>query len=187
MLWGNIQDKELEMIVRNYQKLYHETLVWITTVHGDQKYDKDLPYIFHLVSVENVLTRFGFSLESDIKLHIAALCHDAVEDTKVELKEILKRYGEDVEKIVDLVTDEKGATRSERHKKTYPKLAVSEDAVIVKLSDRIANVEYGISVNNLSQYRKYIKEYNFFRDTLYNPKHTRTIKMWEHLDSLLKN
>lgn len=175
------------MTVKNFQKLYHETLVWITKIHGDQKYDKDLPYIFHLVSVENVLTRFGFPLETDMELHISALCHDAVEDGRTELKEILKRYGEKIEKIVDLVTDEKGATRAERHKKTYPKLAISEDAVIVKLSDRIANVEYGISVNNLSQYRKYMKEYTFFRDTLYNVAHTRTTKMWEHLDSLLKN
>jgi len=51
----------------------------------------------------------------------------------------------------------------------------------VKL-DRITNVEYSIATNNLKQFRKYQKEYMFFRNTLFNPEQIETIEMWNTLD-----
>lgn len=171
-------------MVSETQTIYNDALLWITQAHGDHKYDESLPYVYHLFCVENVLTRFGFPIEKYLHLHLAALCHDAVEDHKAELKDVNKKFGEQVARIVDLVSDLRGLTRQEKHEKTYPLLALNEDAVIIKLADRIANTEYGIATNNLKHYKKYAREFKFFRDTLYNVHHTLTKELWIHLDSL---
>jgi len=128
------------------------------------------------------LTRFGFCLETYIDLHVAALLHDVVEDEKAKLSLVRKTFGKEISIIVDLVTDKDGDTRKERHEKTYPLIATNPSAIIVKLADRITNVEYSIATNNLKQFRKYQKEYMFFRNTLFNPEQTETIEMWNTLD-----
>ena len=167
------------------QTTYTKAIKWATKAHKEQMYD-DLPYVYHLMSVDEVLTRFGFSIADYLDLHIASLCHDVVEDHKAKLSEVIENFGENVGRLVDYVTDEKGLNRKERHEKTYPILAKSEDAVIVKLCDRIANVEYGLSTGNAKQFKKYLREYKFFRDTLKNKEHSRTKMLWKHLDNLFE-
>lgn len=170
----------------DYQKVYYKALKEVCIIHKDQKYD-NYPYIIHLISSGEVLTRFGFCLEKYINLHIAVAFHDAVEDQQVKVQHISKNYGDRVGTMVNLCTDEKGLTRKERHEKTYPLIAKDDDAVVVKLCDRIANTEYGISTDNLSQYRKYCREYVYFRNTLRNENNIhwdKVSKMWNHLDNL---
>lgn len=167
------------------QTHYTKAIKWATKAHKEQMYD-DLPYVYHLMSVDEVLTRFGFSIAECMDLHIASLCHDVVEDHKAKLSEVIEQFGENVGLIVNYVTDEKGFNRKERHEKTYPILAQSEDAVIVKLCDRIANVEYGLATGNAKQFKKYLREYKFFRDTLKKKEHTRTVNLWKHLDGLFE-
>lgn len=169
--------------IPKYQKLYYSALTEACIIHKDQMYD-DKTYLFHLITVGNVLTRFGFSLEHYYNLHIAALLHDSVEDRNAKIRDIKSKFGEEVGDIVYLVTDEKGMSRHERHLKTYPEIAKSQSAVIVKVGDRIANVEYGISTNNLKKYKMYRKEYKYFRDTLKQPDHLQVVEMWKHLDTL---
>jgi (p)ppGpp synthase/HD superfamily hydrolase len=171
-------------------KLYYKALREVCLLHKDQVYDKEVgyPYMIHLISVTEVLTRFGFTSHEFPDLHIAGLFHDAIEDQGKSYKELEKDYGKEVADIVWLCTDDivltsKGAPRHERHAVTYPRIAKNINAVIVKMCDRISNVEYGISVNNLSQYRKYRREYKFFRETL-KTDNVLTQNMWKHLDQL---
>lgn len=170
--------------IPEYQKKHYEALSYACIIHKDQMYDVDKPYMFHLIAVGNVLTRFGFTLSEYWYLHAAALLHDTVEDRQAKIKDIREKFGDEVAIPVYLVSDEKGMERSERHKKTYPEIAKNESAVIVKLGDRIANVEYGISTSDLKHYRKYRKEYKYFRKTLKKEAHLLTIEMWKHLDNL---
>ena len=168
--------------IPEFQQSYYSALVFACEKHASQFYDRDKPYIFHLVNVCMTLTRFGFSLENHIHLHLAGILHDVVEDTTTKLSEVRKLFGDEVADIVNLVTDEKGETRKERHEKTYPVLASNRDAILVKLADRITNVEYSIATSNLKQFRKYQKEYVYFRKVLYFEDHVEATKMWKCLD-----
>lgn len=151
--------------------------------HGNQAYNDELPYTWHLEQVVNVVKKFGQDAEI---IEAAAWGHDLCEDAGCSYNDIKKRFGEEVAEIVYLVTDEKGRNRKERHEKTYPALAKNEKAVIVKLADRIANVEAGLSSKD-GKVEMYRSEYKYFKDTLFNEEHDeKTLQMWKYLDQLLK-
>lgn len=166
------------------QKKYFSALVFATEKHGSQSYDKDKPYIFHLANVCQTLVRFGFSIDASCDIQVAGILHDVVEDTDTKVNEIRSLFGDAVADIVWLVTDKSGQNREERHHNTYPELSKNRNAIIVKLADRITNVEYSEYSSNLGMWRKYRKEYQYFRDTLYFADHVEAANMWKQLDSL---
>jgi (p)ppGpp synthase/HD superfamily hydrolase len=63
----------------------------------------DVPYIVHPVGVAWILERHGF----DEDLIVAALLHDTVEDTGMELAEIRAAFGAEVAALVDALTEKK--------------------------------------------------------------------------------
>jgi (p)ppGpp synthase/HD superfamily hydrolase len=146
--------------------------------HADQPYDGG-PYDNHLAAVAAVLDRFGYESET---LHTAAWLHDVVEDTETEISEVESRFGADVATLVWAVTSEPGQNRKERNALTYPKIRALPGATILKLADRIANVENGLaSGSSLTQ--MYRKEHPAFKEALYVPGVADA--MWAHLDQLL--
>jgi (p)ppGpp synthase/HD superfamily hydrolase len=146
--------------------------------HGVQLYG-DRPYSEHLDAVEAVLVRFGHI--DEIK-RAAAQLHDVVEDTDTEIDEIARSFGAEVAALVGSVSSEPGANRRERNAKTYPKIRDTSGAVIVKLADRIANVEASLA-GSPGLARMYRNEHPGFRDALYTP--GVADEMWAHLDGLL--
>lgn len=146
--------------------------------HGSQMYG-DKPYVSHLSHVNEVLKRFGITDES---LLVASFLHDSVEDTEMKLEHIHVVFGREVSDLVYRVTNEPGKNRKERHEKTYPKIQASDDAITLKLADRIANVETSIEQNNpiLEMYKK---EHDAFRAILF--KQGTHDAMWRHLDFLI--
>lgn len=83
----------------------------------------------------------------DTESVVAALLHDVVEDTDVELDEIKKKFGETVAEIVDGVTKLSKITYSNREERQAENLrkmliAMSNDirVIIVKLADRLHNL-----------------------------------------------
>jgi len=90
----------------------------------------------HLQAVVQVLRDFGFGAAYEQ----AGWLHDVVEDTAVELSEIRQRFGKDVADMVDAVTG-LGATRTERNERIYAGIRACPSAAVVKIADRIANVE----------------------------------------------
>ena len=144
--------------------------------HGAQLYGGK-PYRVHLESAEAVLHRFGLATPKRIA---AIWLHDTLEDTAAT-SETLARLGiaADVIEIVEAVTDGPGETRRERKAATYPKIAALREAVIVKLCDRIANVE---APGKLAMYEE---EHATFRSALYDPAHELD-DLWAYLDSLFE-
>lgn len=143
--------------------------------HSGQYYDDIFPYEKHLDDVDNVLTSHGIIAA---KLRQAAFLHDVIEDCDVSYNDIKNYFGLEVAEIVYRVTDELGRNRKERKAKTLPKIAESKDAVIIKLADRIANIQHGGKVD------MYKKEYEEFRAVLYQ--HDRLSEpLWETLDGLM--
>jgi (p)ppGpp synthase/HD superfamily hydrolase len=100
----------------------------------------NMPYVYHLSHVENTLRKFKIN---DDELYIAAWLHDILEDTDVTFDELEKEFGHYIAHIVNCVTEPKIGTRKKRHIITYPKIRSDKRCVILKLADRIANVETG--------------------------------------------
>lgn len=147
------------------------------THHQGMLYGKDKPYTYHLSMVVSVLRRFGYS---ESKYLAAGWLHDVVEDTEVTLDFVRKEFGDEIASIVDAVTDEPGETRAERKAKTLPKTRSNPDGIIVKLADRIANIEAAGEGDKGSMYSK---EHPVFKDQLWIPGHAD--ELWDHLDPLM--
>jgi (p)ppGpp synthase/HD superfamily hydrolase len=126
-----------------------------------------------------VLCRFGCT---DEYLLSAAYLHDVVEDTDVTIDQINLIFGKRVADLVYRVTNEEGKNRQERHVKTYPKIKESKDAVMLKLADRISNVE--ASASDPGKMKMYKKEWPFFQESLYTPKVHEA--MWKHLTKIME-
>jgi len=144
--------------------------------HGNQTYDDIYPYKKHLDDVVDVLKRFGYAG----KYLIAGYLHDIIEDTSLSYNKVKRVYGIEIAEMVYCVTDELGRDRAEKKRKTLPKTASNPDAIIVKLADRIANIEHGGKIG------MYAKEYNEFKGALKLNSPKGAEEMWSHLEVLLK-
>lgn len=146
--------------------------------HGDQKYG-DQPYGVHLQEVVAVLVRFG------VRSHVvlcAAWLHDVLEDTKTTAEAVLGEFGAPIAELVEAVTNEAGANRKERNLRTYPKIRrYGINAVVLKLADRIANVENALATGtpHLKMYRR---EFAEFSTALFVSGECDA--MWDHLRGL---
>jgi guanosine-3',5'-bis(diphosphate) 3'-pyrophosphohydrolase len=154
-----------------------EARAWCIAAHGKQTYG-DRAYSFHLDAVLAILERFNVANSYN---RYAAYGHDVLEDTKKKLLDmLLAGFPLRAALLCWLVTDKSGATREERKSRTYPFIALWQEAVILKLADRIANVERGEKVE------MYCLEYTQFRVALYNPRHRKARELWAHLDHLMR-
>ena len=111
--------------------------------HGDQARRSGEPYITHLLAVAEIMAE----LRLDDDTLVAALLHDVVEDTPVELDEVAERFGSEVAHMVDGVTKISSlrvVNPEARKAETYRKLILStaEDprTVLIKLGDRLHNM-----------------------------------------------
>lgn len=158
------------------EKTYKEARMVSIKAHGNQDYDGIFPYKKHLDDVVDVLKRFGFSG----KYIVAGYLHDIIEDTPLSYNKIKYHFGVEVAEIVFCVTDELGRNREEKKMKTLPKTASNPDAIIVKLADRIANIEHGGKIE------MYAKEYKTFHEFLFPRTPQDGLEMWRYLEKLLK-
>lgn len=100
-------------------------------------------YITHPVAVASVVADIGLD-EASI---IAALLHDAVEDTELTLAEITEIFGDEVANIVDGVTkldrlqfDSQEAQQAATMRKMLVAMARDLRVLIIKLADRLHNM-----------------------------------------------
>ena len=151
--------------------------------HAGQVYNDEVPYTVHLEQVVQTLDKFGIRSNDMI---CGAWLHDVIEDTGKSYSDIKSRFGEDVAEIVCAVTSELGRNRKERNIKTYPKIKASERALILKLADRIANVNYGLISGGKTD--MYAKEFEDFRNSLKSEatdSNPVILNMWKYLAKLL--
>lgn len=158
------------------EKTYKEARMVAVKAHSNQSYDEIFPYEKHIDDVVDVLKRFGFSG----KYIVGGYLHDAIEDDGISFNDIKKHFGVEVAEMVYCVTDELGRNRKEKKAKTLPKTASNSDAIILKLGDRIANIEHGGKID------MYAEEYGEFKGALFLNTPVDAKPMWFHLDVLLK-
>ncbi|MGX1804470.1 HD domain-containing protein [Nocardia sp. NPDC055321] len=147
--------------------------------HGGQLYG-GLPYVMHLAAVRGVLRDFGIAGD----VGVAAWLHDVVEDTAVTVDEVRSGFGDGVAELVWAVTGV-GANRQARNADAYAKIGEWPEAVVLKLADRIANVEAGSRGSSL--WEMYRREHPAFKAALSVPSglvgdRETVTRMWARLD-----
>jgi len=112
--------------------------------HGDQYRKSGEDYIRHPLEVASILA----DLRIDSTTIVAALLHDIVEDTNLELKEVENQFGKEVAGLIDGVTKLshiKYKSREEQQAETLRKMliAMAKDirVILIKLADRLHNMQ----------------------------------------------
>ncbi|MGC9350098.1 MAG: HD domain-containing protein [Anaerolineae bacterium] len=97
------------------------------------------PYVNHPIAVAQVLWNVGGV--RDVATLIAALLHDALEDTHATPDEIAAQFGDEVLALVQEVTDDKSLPKATRKQLQIDHAAsLSRPARLIKLADKIQNV-----------------------------------------------
>lgn len=111
--------------------------------HAGQARKSGEPYLTHPLRVAETLARLGL----DISSVVAALLHDAVEDSDLSVFELTEQFGAEIAGIVDGVTKLGKVpylSRQEQQAESFRKmlLAMSQDirVLLVKLADRLDNM-----------------------------------------------
>ena len=123
---------------------------------GHVRKGSNIPYIGHLLGVASTVIEAGGSE----KQAIAAFLHDMVEDTSTSVKQIDKKFGKTVAKIVDACTDATKAEKDEEKKaqadkskadewwvrkskylEKLKKKTMKDPSVLVALADKTYNAE----------------------------------------------
>lgn len=128
---------------------------------------RQLPYSYHLEKVEHVIERFSFLFNnSELKtLKTAAWLHDILEDTPVTYKMIKEDFGTDMANLVFAVSRPEVKLDSRIRKQVYlNRIRNHPLGLILKLADRIANIEEGARGGELKE--KYQQEALYWRQQL---------------------
>ncbi len=111
--------------------------------HKDMRRRSGEPYIFHPLSVAQIcVEEIGLGTTSIV----AALMHDVVEDTDIELEEIEKDFGPKITSIVDGLTKISGvfdygsSQQAENFRKMLLTLSHDVRVILIKLADRLHNM-----------------------------------------------
>lgn len=97
------------------------------------------PYINHPIKVAGILSDAGVE---DEEVLAAALLHDTVEDTDTTPEELEENFSRRIRVMVEELSDDKSLEKAERKRLQIEHAAgVSEGAALIKLGDKIANIE----------------------------------------------
>ncbi|XP_058012391.1 guanosine-3',5'-bis(diphosphate) 3'-pyrophosphohydrolase MESH1 isoform X2 [Ahaetulla prasina] len=97
------------------------------------------PYINHPIGVAQILAREAGV--TDVAVLQAALLHDTVEDTDATFAELEQRFGPEVRRLVEELTDDKALPRAERKRLQVERAAgLSAGARLVALADKLHNL-----------------------------------------------
>ena len=111
--------------------------------HKDMRRKSGEPYIYHPLSVAQIaIDEIGLGTTSIV----AALLHDVVEDTDVELDDIKREFGIKVARIIDGLTKISGvfehgsSQQAENFRKMLLTLSDDVRVILIKLADRLHNM-----------------------------------------------
>ena len=104
-----------------------------------RKDEESSPYINHPISVSLVLAEIGGI--ADVEVLSPAILHDTLEDTDTTPAELDATFGGRIRRLVEEVTDDKRLPKAKRKELQIEHAAhLSQDAVLIKLADKISNV-----------------------------------------------
>ena len=157
-----------------------EAIEFASNAHKGQMYG-DVPYTEHLYDVVYNLQTYG-NFDDDVIM--AGWLHDTLEDTTTTLSDIITTFGKEVARLVFACTDEQGDNRKERQARTCPKLiAAGPKAIVIKIADRIANIQRCIQLRDQKRLRMYQKEHHDLKEALQKmTSNQETEALWNAFD-----
>jgi guanosine-3',5'-bis(diphosphate) 3'-pyrophosphohydrolase len=124
-------------------KLIKKAFTISLEAHKDMRRKSGEPFIFHPLAVAEICTEeIGLGTTSII----AALMHDVVEDTDIELADIERIFGKKISKIIDGLTKIRGvfeygtSQQAENFRKMLFTLSEDVRVILIKLADRLHNM-----------------------------------------------
>ena len=97
------------------------------------------PYINHPIEVAEILSRVGGI--TDLATLQAAILHDTIEDTQTTGEELEARFGAEVRRLVEEVTDDRDLSKAVRKQlQIEHAFHLSPPAKLIKIADKISNV-----------------------------------------------
>jgi GTP pyrophosphokinase len=126
------------------------------TAHASQSRSSGELYINHPIAVARIVADIGLDEVSIV----AALLHDAVEDTEITIGDVESNFGSEVSAIVDGVTklerlqfDSKEAQQAATMRKMLVAMARDLRVLMIKLADRLHNMRTIAAVSHEKQQR----------------------------------
>lgn len=154
------------------QDLYAKALMFAAEYHKDQKMkDKNVSYIVHLSLVAmEVINLFATvkSFDEDYAVQ-TALLHDVLEDTDAKYSEVEKIFGTKIADGVKALTKDSSLPKEAQMKDSVDRILKQPTEIsLVKMSDRITNLNPPPASWNKEKIKKYYEEAIF----IYNNLHT---------------
>jgi GTP pyrophosphokinase len=155
----------IEAQVRSYNpsadlRGLEEAYAFAVEHHAGQTRKSGEPFIHHPLEVAMILA----GLHLDTPTLQAALLHDVVEDSSVSLKEVRKRFGDEVAVLVDGVTklgrikfSSFAEAQSQNLRKMLIAMAKDIRVILIKLADRLHNMRTLSALDEEKQRRKAIE------------------------------
>lgn len=124
-------------------KLIKKAFTLALEAHKDMRRKSGEPFIFHPLAVAEIcVEEIGLGTTSII----AALMHDVVEDTDIELTDIERLFGKKIARIIDGLTKIRGvfeygtSQQAENFRKMLFTLSEDVRVILIKLADRLHNM-----------------------------------------------
>ncbi|HVH80280.1 MAG TPA: RelA/SpoT family protein, partial [Stellaceae bacterium] len=161
-----MRQPDLVELVKSYdpdadEAVLNRAYVYSMKAHGSQLRESGDPYFSHPVEVAGLLAQ----MKLDTASVATGLLHDTVEDTVATLDDIEQRFGLEIARLVDGVTklsrlelQSDQSKQAENFRKLV--LAMSEDirVLLVKLADRLHNMQTLKFVKNDDKRRRIARE-----------------------------
>ncbi|MEU8320016.1 HD domain-containing protein [Nonomuraea sp. NPDC048881] len=136
MSWGQAAGPLAEALPSQTVTGLREAVRFARTQHGVQQRPTGRPYVEHLLEALEVAV--AGAQVSDPDVLTAIVLHDVLEDTACTERELARRFGAEVTGLVRWVTRPAGRAKAD-HLAALAKAPAQ--AVLVKLADRVSNVQ----------------------------------------------
>ncbi|HMV78190.1 MAG TPA: HD domain-containing protein [Leptospiraceae bacterium] len=154
------------------QDAYQKAIAFAGIAHKDQKIPgSDVSYVVHLANVAmEVLFAYSESMDFDLETALqSALLHDTLEDTDISFEDLQKNFGGKVAECVHSLTKNMNLPKEDRMKDSLNRiLKQGRDACIVKLADRITNLQIPPSYWSNEKKKQYLAEAELILNMLQN-------------------
>jgi len=145
----------------NQEDLILEAMDIANQYHAHQERADGGAYVIHAYRV--ALSLFLEFQESSFELVTAALFHDLLEDTTYPRRQMKEKFGEKVERLVDVVSREEDEKRPKQGDQITDKyfrkiLENGADAIKLKVADKLDNIRDALNHPKPEKRRLYIRE-----------------------------
>ena len=167
-------------MINNNELITNKALEFAREKHKGQirKNNTPVEYITHPINVANLVKKYANNAVNIDDLVSSAYLHDTLEDTNTTYEELICNFGNIISNLVKELTNN-DVLKKEMGKTKYLSMKManmSEDALIIKLCDRLDNVS-SLYDTNKAFIDKYLRETISILNYIINNRNLNTIHL----------